>query len=208
MRKLKTRKGRMLVWSGCCCVVMATVLLGYNMYVSKQAAAASMALTDNLTQLMALAEDQRDLQDGTDSALEGAQDMNASEMETLQVSEYDVIGQLSIPGAGINLAVISEWSYDNLKVAPCRFSGTPENKLVLLAHNYDKHFGKLNILAPGDCVYFMDIKGTTYTYEVLRTEMWSSNQLNHILEAGDWDLTLFTCTYGGGSRVVVRCALV
>ena len=28
------------------------------------------------------------------------------------------------------------------------------------------------------------------------------------MEAGDWDLTLFTCTYGGRKRVTVRCGLV
>jgi len=27
------------------------------------------------------------------------------------------------------------------------------------------------------------------------------------MNAGDWDLTLFTCTYGGAGRVVVRCRL-
>ena len=25
------------------------------------------------------------------------------------------------------------------------------------------------------------------------------------MSAGDWDLTLFTCTYGGQSRVTIRC---
>ena len=27
------------------------------------------------------------------------------------------------------------------------------------------------------------------------------------MESGDWDLTLFTCTVGGRTRVAVRCAL-
>ena len=27
------------------------------------------------------------------------------------------------------------------------------------------------------------------------------------LLSGDWDLTLFTCTLGGKSRVVVRCKI-
>jgi len=28
------------------------------------------------------------------------------------------------------------------------------------------------------------------------------------MTAGEWDLTLFTCTLGGRSRVTVRCELV
>ena len=27
------------------------------------------------------------------------------------------------------------------------------------------------------------------------------------MKAGVWDLTLFTCTWGGGSRLAVRCVL-
>jgi sortase A len=27
------------------------------------------------------------------------------------------------------------------------------------------------------------------------------------MESGDWDLTLFTCTTGGQSRITVRCVL-
>lgn len=168
----------------------------------------SKVLTDNFEQLLAAAANAEDTEEGIDPALAGAQENSAPQMEVLNIDGYDIIGQLYVPDAEINLAVISEWSYPNLKVSPCRYSGTPDDKMILLAHNYDTHFGRLNMLEPGDSVYFMDVEGTAYTYEVLRTEEWNTNQLEQILGGEDWDLTLFTCTYGGKSRVVVRCSLV
>jgi sortase A len=58
---------------------------------------------------------------------------------------------------------------------------------------------------PGDTVTFEAVDGTVYQYVVSETEILSSNMYDILKE--DWDLTLFTCTYGGTNRVVVRCTL-
>jgi sortase A len=94
----------------------------------------------------------------------------------------------------------------NLKVSACRLQGSPDGLLVILAHNFDRHFGRLGSLEAGDAAVFTDTNGKEYRYEVTGTEIKGKYELQDIV-SGDWDLTLFTCTYGGANRVVVRCQL-
>ena len=79
--------------------------------------------------------------------------------------------------------------------------------MIIMAHNYEQHFGLIKDLVPGDAVIFTGVDGTVYNYEVRGTETWATSQLAEVLGGDGWDLTLFTCTYGGANRVVVRCAL-
>jgi sortase A len=46
--------------------------------------------------------------------------------------------------------------------------------------------------------------GTTYTYSVAEIDTLMPTAVEEMTD-GDYDLTLFTCTYGGKSRVTVRC---
>jgi sortase A len=76
-----------------------------------------------------------------------------------------------------------------------------------MAHNYSQFFGKLKNLSPGDTVYFTDGDQETFTYAVTAVEQLDSNDLE-ALNAGDWDLSLFTDTVGGRKRVTVRLSLM
>lgn len=126
-------------------------------------------------------------------------------MAEVEIDGYDYIGYLSIPSLGLELPIMSEWDYERLKIAPCRYSGsTKTNDLVLAAHNYTWHFGPVKELAIGDEVYFTDMDGVVTCYEVAVMETLSPVAVEE-MTAGDWDLTLFTCTYSGQSRVTVRC---
>lgn len=117
------------------------------------------------------------------------------------------IGVVEIPSLALELPVMSRWSYPNLRVAPCRYRGSAyRGDLILLAHNYSRHFGKIGRLAPGDTVRFTDAEGNRFTYAVSQVEQLDGTDVE-AMERGDWDLTLFTCTVGGGARVTVRCAL-
>lgn len=198
-----------LIVLGCCCVIAAAALYMYNRWVSDQAASAAAELTGTLSSLMEASETTA-TDEGTDPLLDnsGREDAASAENEerlvTQNVNGYDIAGIISIPAINIKLAVISEWSYPNLKVSACRYSGTPSGQLVLLAHNYKRHFGRISELQQGDTVSFTDPNGTVYSYEVTGMEIKGKYELEDIL-SGDWDLTLFTCTYGGANRVVVRC---
>ena len=73
-----------------------------------------------------------------------------------------------------------------------------------MAHNYDRHFGRIRNLRSGDRVTFTDMEGTTVEYEVVALEILEPMAIEE-MTAGEFDLTLFTCTYGGKSRVTIRC---
>lgn len=126
------------------------------------------------------------------------------EMPTLEIDGQTYIGYLELPTLGLSLPVMSEWSYPKLRVAPCRYWGSAyDDSLVILAHNYDRHFGRLQELATGDPVQFIDADGVIYQYTVEKQEILEKPDVEKMVDSG-YDLTLFTCTYGGRHRVTVR----
>jgi sortase A len=130
------------------------------------------------------------------------------EMPVEIINGKSYIGVLSIPALGLELPVIQKWSYPNLRVAPCRYTGSVyTDNLVIAAHNYISHFGNLKRLQPGDSVTFTDMEGNKFLYEVAVLETLSPNAVKE-MSSGAWDLSLFTCTIGGKLRVTVRCELI
>ena len=126
------------------------------------------------------------------------------EMPTLEIDGQTYIGYLELPTLGLSLPVMSEWSYPKLRIAPCRYWGSAyDDSLVILAHNYDRHFGRLQELAIGDPVQFIDADGVIYKYTVEKQEILEKPDVEKMVDSG-YDLTLFTCTYGGRHRVTVR----
>ncbi len=127
------------------------------------------------------------------------------DMPEVNIEGQDYIGTIDIPAIDRKLPVISTWDYAKLKIAPCVYSGTAyQNNLIILAHNYNSHFGSLSKLIIGDKVSFTDMEGNLFNYKVVEKEVLDGGDVENMV-AGDWDLTLFTCTIGGKSRVAVRC---
>ena len=126
-------------------------------------------------------------------------------MTEVEIDGYAYVGVLSIPSLELELPVMSEWDYTRLKIAPCRYAGsTKTDDLVICAHNYTRHFGPIRNLTPGDTVTFTDMDGVVWQYEVVAVDILAPTDVED-MTAGGYDLTLFTCTYGGASRVTVRC---
>ncbi len=152
-----------------------------------------------------MAEQETDQQDPNVATEPTAPLTEYHEMPRVEINGYDYIGYLSIPALELELPVMAEWDYDRLRIAPCRYTGTTMgNDLVILAHNYRKHFGTLNKLVPGDRVSFVDMDGIQTDYEVVLVDTVAANDVEKVA-AGGADLTLFTCTYGGKQRVAVYC---
>ena len=129
-------------------------------------------------------------------------------MAEIEIDGYPYIGYLSMPTLEKELPIMSTWSYPQLKIAPCRYSGSLRGEdLVLMAHNYVSHFGPISRLEIGDPVIFTDVYGNVTEYEVVGKDILDPSAVD-AMTAGDFDLTLFTCTYGGSSRVTVYCELV
>ncbi len=165
-------------------------LAAYNYWESNRAAEASDGILSVLQQEI---EKNNDLTDPS------------SEMNVLEIDGYGYIGYLSIPVLGLDLPVMSEWDYSRLKIAPCLYYGSVKtDDMVIAAHNYNRHFGKISELKYGDDIIFTDMDGTVYKYRVGELETLPPTATEEMISS-DWDLSLYTCTYGGRSRVTVRC---
>ena len=90
-----------------------------------------------------------------------------------------------------------------LKIAPCRHVGSSRtDDLVISAHNYASHFGKLKTLEIGAEVIFTDMDGIVNRYVLERgPETLAPTAVDEVLNSG-YDLVLYTCTPGGATRVV------
>ena len=129
----------------------------------------------------------------------------AFEMTEVVIDGYAYIGYISIPLLELELPVMSGWDYTRLKISPCRYTGSINGEdLVIMAHNYTTHFGGLSKLQIGDQVVFTDMDGIVTSYEVVGRDVLAPNAVEEVT-SGEFDLTLFTCTYGGKSRVTVYC---
>ena len=130
------------------------------------------------------------------------------ELPVLETDGHRYIGTVFIPAIDVALPVQEDWSPDLLKTSPCRYMGSPyRGDLIICAHNYDNHFGRLKNLLPGDEVIFTDVAGNDFRYTVVELETLAGTAVEE-MESGAWDLTLFTCTLGGQMRVTVRCNLL
>ena len=126
-------------------------------------------------------------------------------MAEIEIDGNMYIGYLSIPSLELELPIMSDWNYKKLQIAPCRYYGTVnQNNLVIMAHNYSHHFGKIVNLNYNDTIIFTDVNGIATRYKVVGQDILDPYAVGEMV-AGDFDLTLFTCTYGGKSRVTVYC---
>lgn len=132
-------------------------------------------------------------------------EINDSDEVTVDVNGYEYIGFIEIPKIEIKLPVLSEWDYTRLKIAPCRqFGSINTDDIVIAAHNYKKHFGNLSSLNIGDEIIFTDTSKKEHLYSVERVEILNPTDVEKVQNSG-YDLVLYTCTYGGKTRVTLFC---
>ena len=197
------KRGSMLIALGALLLAAALGLTAFNLYEDHRAAANAGAAAQQLRQELPAPPVNRE-----ETEAEAVPDyVLAPEMEmpTVTVDGQDYIGTLQLPSLELEFPVISRWSYSRLKLAPCRYSGSAyTGDLILSGHNYTAHFWYLSDLSTGDNVYFTDIDGNVFSYEVAERETLRPTAVEQ-MKSGDWDLTLFTCTLGGQSRVTIRC---
>lgn len=163
------------------------------------AAAVLMQMKDAIEQGAAL------VKNGGQGRGESGADGAEEEIPTVVIDGYEYAGYISIPALGLELPVMAQWSYPRLKIAPCIYYGSAaEKNLVIAAHNYSGHFGRLSKLEKGEEVLYADMSGTVRQYKVAAMEVLGPEAVEEMTDAG-YELTLFTCTYGGASRVTLRC---
>lgn len=196
-------KYKVMLGAGLLLIAAALALAAYNVIDAQRAARSAAQALEALSQTTAVsaAEPEEASADNAPAYLADPE----MPMPTVSFDGNDYIGRVDVPSLGLSLPVISEWSYPRLKIAPCRYTGSAYlDNLIIAAHNYSSHFGNLNRLNTGDTVTFTDVDGNQFTYAVSLIEDLPGTAIEE-MQAGEWDLTLFTCTLGGRSRVTVRC---
>ena len=127
------------------------------------------------------------------------------EMPVAMLEGYGYVGYVEIPALGLKLPVMSDWDYTRLEIAPCRqFGSSRTDDLVIAAHNFESHFGRLKELSLGNTVTFTDMAGIVNTYRAEMIETLSPKDVEAVQNSG-YDLVLYTCTRDGQARVAVFC---
>ncbi len=182
----KRRLGWVCMALGVLCILSAALLALHNRRQAENAAAAAQRTLTRMAETIV-----SDRQEADDDG-------------GIQVEGERYLGFLSLPAIGVELLVRMERDMEGLKTAPARYAGSLEGGLVIGAHNYAAHFGGLSRLRQGDAVYLTDGAGALHCYTVERIETLAPESVAEMTDSG-WELTLFTCTYGGQNRVTVRC---
>ena len=192
---MKAKRGTILMTTGLLLLAAALCLAGYNIWDEQRAAA---AVTEVLAQVEPPAPSPEE--PPPEYILYPEMDM-----PTVEIDGNRYIGVVTIPALGLELPVMSQWSDQASRTAPCRYQGSAyTGDLIIAGHNYRSHFGSLKNLGVGDGVVFTDADGNVFRYTVAAVEVLDKTALEE-MAAGDWALTLLTCTYGGQNRLTVRC---
>ena len=195
-------KAKIFTWIGKVCLLSALLLHLYNIYDNMNQDQSQKQILEQYIQKNNHQQDTSFIQI-PDYQLNP--EMEMPEVSIPGLEEAGCIGIIEIPSINIKLPVLSTWSYSLLKKAPCRYTGSIYlDNMVIAAHNSDAHFKKISNLQEGDIVTFTDAVGNVFTYTVAGIELLQPNEVDNMTN-GQWPLTLFTCTYGGASRVTVRC---
>ena len=212
----KRKRGRVLMVLGVLFIVAAAGLTVSNILQERRAEAAALEVVHDLVPDI---EEQAQIQHELGPTIEEANLLEApneyvvpdyilnpdKKMPTITVDGYKYIGTISIPVLGLELPVMDRWDYTRLRIAPCYYYGSVyKDNMVIAAHNYPAHFGQIKTLQSGDSVIFTDAEGNVFSYTVAEMEVLQPTAVKAMVHS-DCDLTLFTCTIGGRTRVTVRC---
>ena len=198
---MRKSPGILCIVIGCVLLLAALGLYGYNRYEDAQAGAEAQVVVQDLEQkLEQTVSKAESVETSSDS-----EEMLSPELPVVMLDGYDYIGVIYIPAIDIKLPVMSDWSYPKLKISPCReFGSSRTDDLVIAAHNYESHFGKLGSVSVGDNVIFTDMDGVENHYIVQKTDILQPTDVDAVEHSG-YDLVLYTCTYGGKTRITVFC---
>ena len=196
------KKALIFIFAGLLCIMAALALYVFNTIQSKNAEKASENIVASLSEQIKL--------EGEESASFPTDNPDRA-MPAIEVENNMYVGILSIPSLELELPVGDTLSCDLLQSTPCLYSGSIyKRNMVIGAHNYDSHFGRISSLGLGDEVTFTDAENHVFNCEVVNLETLRPDQNDVLTEKqskDDWDITLFTCNYSGSERITVRCAI-
>ena len=196
---MRRKLGVLLIAIGILMVIAGSFLLFHNRAEADQSAAFAEKVLPPLTEKIVIAKE-------TAEYVPLPVPDPVREMTVTEIDGYYYVGILSIPSIEYTQPIMSDWSYTLLNVSACRFSGSVfQDNLVICAHNYDGLHRKLASLSVGAEVVFTDMDGAVWRYTVAGIETLNPDQIEEMTES-EYPLTFFTCTYGGQTRLTLRCS--
>ena len=142
------------------------------------------------------------------------QQVNVEEEQKLTASDgtsYYTIGVINIPSINVNYPILSTYTDELLKIAPCKFHGPNPNEvgnLCIAGHNYrnSKFFSKVPNLQLGDTIEITDLSGRMLTYTVYDKFIVNPDELacTSQLTNGKKEITLITCTNDNKQRHIIK----
>jgi len=217
-KKKKNKRGLILIISGLLLIAAALFLTGYNIWDNNRAKKEADNTVKVLMEELKVETESPKEEESSPVSVETEEPIEETvpeipiyirnplmEMPIKTVDGIDYIGIIELPALDIVLPVASKCNDQILKSAPCRFYGSVyTDDIVIAAHNYDAHFGKITGLKTGDDVVFTDMDGNVFVYSVVGHETIDGNDVEGMISEG-WDMTLFACNFSGDKRVAVRC---
>lgn len=199
----RKKSGFVLIALGVLLLLGALGFAGYNYFDAQRAA-------EDADRVEAVLSAEIEKNRETNTGVQPNRQYLGGEMAVEEINGRRYIGTIEIPALDRKLPVLEDWSYENLKISPCRYTGTYyTDDMVLCAHNYSSHFNGLRWIDPGEEVVFTTADGDVYRYVITYRETLFPTEVDRLITpADDWDLTLFTCYIGGRTRCVVRCVRV
>ncbi|MBE6037711.1 MAG: sortase [Anaerofustis stercorihominis] len=196
---MKSNKGKYMINMGLILIISALLLACYNIWDENRAIKNA---AEALSAVEIIMEDRQE--NKQDKIIPEYVRNPGMQMPLNGIDGWDYVGTISIPSLDITLPVINECSPAALKNAPCRYYGSVyKDDMVISAHNYKRFFAELKNIQTGAVAVFTDMNGNVFEYEMFCVEILKPTQAEEMI-SGEWDMTLFTCTPGGGYRIAVR----
>lgn len=192
--------GRCFIIAGVILILLAAILVAWNLYQDSNGGKSAASVLKELNNEITADDSDNDLPN------ESFDDTYSENESVIELDGKKYIGIISVPKISLELPVMNQWSYANLDISPCRYMGSvAEKNLIIAAHNYTSFFDRIDELNSGDEIIFTECSGRVHKYSVSMTELINGGDVSGMeSNSDDWDLTLFTCTWSGWSRVTVR----
>lgn len=192
---MKNKRGILCMMLGLILLGSAVGLLVYNTWQEKAGEESVENVMDEMEKIVV--------------PLKHGADILPKQVQSVMVDENEYVGILELPSIDQSFPILKTWSNELLKIAPCCYKGSYlEDNMIIAGHNYSSGFGQIKKLELGDLITFIDTIGNTIKYQVFDIEIIKGTDVEAMEEGEDWDLTLFSCTYGGQERYTVRCVKV
>ena len=141
------KTGYIFIFTGIIFIVLSFAMILYNYYNDKKAEKGSKEIYNEIDKSIS---------------------ENTKEVSEININGNKYIGILKIPKLSLELPIMSDCNYKNMKISPCKYYGSMlTNDLVICAHAYKSLFGRLKELSINDLVVFIDINNNYYVFTIL-----------------------------------------